>query len=165
MRASCPICQHKLVAPSGDPHSTVLVVGEFPGFEEIRLGQPFVGPSGQVLRREIAMAGMQLESCRVTNLWLHGPSKDEADYEWNREQLMAELKGKVHILLMGSDVAHAFGLPNVMSWSGMNLRHADLPKTVKTCIIAPNPALLLQRDTTIGEFRLAVTKFVEATNG
>jgi uracil-DNA glycosylase len=42
----------------GDPDAPVLVVGEGPGADEDRQGQPFVGRSGQLLDRMFAAAGL-----------------------------------------------------------------------------------------------------------
>ncbi|MBX3477624.1 MAG: uracil-DNA glycosylase [Brevundimonas sp.] len=42
----------------GDPNAPVLVIGEGPGGEEDRAGQPFVGKAGQLLDRMLAAAGL-----------------------------------------------------------------------------------------------------------
>lgn len=42
----------------GNPDAPVLVIGEGPGAEEDRLGQPFVGKAGQLLDRMLAAAGL-----------------------------------------------------------------------------------------------------------
>ena len=43
------------------------LVGEAPGAEEVRLGQPFVGRSGQLLDRALAAAGIDRGACLVAN--------------------------------------------------------------------------------------------------
>ncbi len=42
----------------GNPNAPVLVVGEGPGADEDRIGQPFVGKAGQLLDRMLAAAGL-----------------------------------------------------------------------------------------------------------
>ena len=42
----------------GDPNAPVLVIGEGPGAEEDRMGQPFVGKAGKLLDRMLAAAGL-----------------------------------------------------------------------------------------------------------
>ena len=42
----------------GDPHAPLLVIGEAPGADEDRQGQPFVGRAGQMLDRMLAAAGL-----------------------------------------------------------------------------------------------------------
>ena len=42
----------------GNPNASVMVVGEGPGADEDRLGQPFVGRAGKLLDRMLAAAGL-----------------------------------------------------------------------------------------------------------
>jgi DNA polymerase len=42
----------------GNPNAPVLVIGEGPGADEDRVGQPFVGTAGQLLDRMLAAAGL-----------------------------------------------------------------------------------------------------------
>lgn len=42
----------------GDPNAAVLVIGEGPGADEDRLGQPFVGKAGKLLDRMLDAAGL-----------------------------------------------------------------------------------------------------------
>jgi DNA polymerase len=48
----------QVVFGSGDPQASLLFVGEAPGFHEDRLGEPFVGPAGQLLDRLCADVGL-----------------------------------------------------------------------------------------------------------
>jgi uracil-DNA glycosylase family 4 len=53
----CQGCSHgfaRMVGSRGDPTSPVVIVGESPGKEEIKVGAPFVGPSGKVLEHALA---------------------------------------------------------------------------------------------------------------
>lgn len=52
----CEGCPHgfaKMVGSRGDPDSPFVIVGESPGSQEIRIGAPFVGPSGKVLEHAL----------------------------------------------------------------------------------------------------------------
>jgi DNA polymerase len=51
--------------------STLMVVGEQPGDQEDRAGKPFVGPSGQLLDRYMAEAGIDRRQVYVTNAVKH----------------------------------------------------------------------------------------------
>ena len=42
----------------GNPNASVLIIGEGPGGDEDRMGQPFVGKAGQLLDRMLAAAGL-----------------------------------------------------------------------------------------------------------
>lgn len=50
----------------GNPDASVLVIGEGPGAEEDRIGQPFVGKAGQLLDRMLKAAGLQ-DKVFITN--------------------------------------------------------------------------------------------------
>lgn len=47
-----------LVFSDGNPHASVMVIGEAPGADEDRQGRPFVGVSGQLLDRILAAIGL-----------------------------------------------------------------------------------------------------------
>ncbi|MBD0323586.1 MAG: UdgX family uracil-DNA binding protein [Aldersonia sp.] len=55
----------------GPPHAPMLLVGEQPGDQEDRRGEPFVGPAGRVLDRALEQAGVQREQAYVTNAVKH----------------------------------------------------------------------------------------------
>jgi uracil-DNA glycosylase len=47
------------------------LIGEIPGSQEDRIGRPFVGPAGRLLRRALLDAEIPLESVYVTNAVKH----------------------------------------------------------------------------------------------
>ena len=53
---------------------SIMFVGEAPGEQEDRLREPFIGPSGQVLRKELDRVGINLDEHFVTNLLKYRPS-------------------------------------------------------------------------------------------
>jgi uracil-DNA glycosylase family protein len=55
----------------GRRSATVMLVGEQPGEQEDRAGHPFVGPSGQLLDRALARAGLDRRDAYVTNVVKH----------------------------------------------------------------------------------------------
>ncbi|MGH9623425.1 MAG: UdgX family uracil-DNA binding protein [Bryobacteraceae bacterium] len=55
----------------GPRDAKLLMVGEQPGDEEDRKGLPFVGPSGRLLSKAIAEAGLDREKIYVTNAVKH----------------------------------------------------------------------------------------------
>jgi uracil-DNA glycosylase family 4 len=58
----------QVVFGQGSPTADLMFVGEGPGFHEDRQGQPFVGPSGQLLNRLLGEIGLRREDVYVTNL-------------------------------------------------------------------------------------------------
>jgi DNA polymerase len=51
----------------GERKARVMLVGEQPGDEEDKQGEPFVGPAGGLLRRAIEEAGLTLDEIFLTN--------------------------------------------------------------------------------------------------
>lgn len=159
----CGGCGRKrLVQPYGPIKSNILLIGEYPGWEELRAGEPWVGRGGEVLRTELQRAGLTYRRCRVTNLWLHERDEDGCDVNWHLDHLMAELVDKELILLMGSDVLNIF-LPGelVSDWNGLEILSPSLPKTTKVAVAMFNPAIALHDK--LGEVRFALENFVEAS--
>jgi uracil-DNA glycosylase family 4 len=102
--ATCPICQQRIVPASGPISSDVLLVGEFPGFEELQRGVPFVGEAGKILEYELFLVGLNLRGFRLTNLWQH--AKPDKMNETSQQcfnhfvvELTKEMRGR-KVLLM-----------------------------------------------------------------
>ena len=55
----------------GHTHAKLMLVGEQPGDEEDRKGQPFVGPAGKVLNRVVEELGLDRSTMYVTNAVKH----------------------------------------------------------------------------------------------
>lgn len=64
--------------PSG---ARIMIVGEAPGFEEEIKGEPFVGPSGDELRRQLREAGIDMDACYITNVCKYRPPGNDMS-EW-----------------------------------------------------------------------------------
>ena len=71
--AGCTRCRlyqsrTQVVFGQGDPHADLMFVGEAPGFHEDRQGQPFVGPSGQLLNRLLDGIGLRRQDVYICNV-------------------------------------------------------------------------------------------------
>jgi len=81
----CPLGQSRkrLVFGAGAEHARLVFVGEAPGAEEDRLGEPFVGDAGQVLTRLIEAMGLSRAQVYICNVLKcrppanRNPHKDE----------------------------------------------------------------------------------------
>lgn len=164
---TCPHCGRDLVLPYGRPKSPVLLVGEFPGVTELRRRQPWVGDAGTVLRTELMMQGVQMEACRMTNLWLHekpkGGKKDIVElnkrcFDWCFGMLLEQIVTARAIFMMGSELAPLFvGLP-VSKINGARVTSQYVsPETV--IVASYNPAICLNPNGVVGDFRFAVGQF------
>lgn len=156
-RERCPNCGKLLVDPFGNQSSAYLIAGEFPGYEELRMGTPFCGKAGEILQAELARAGLSVANFRITNLWLHAMNEKECDMAWHLDHLTKEMKGKKAVLLMGSELSKVFFHRGIMEMSGLEVKNEAFPKT--RFMMSPNPALLFHGP--VGEFRLAVSRFAE----
>jgi uracil-DNA glycosylase family 4 len=58
----------RLVGPRGPEWAKVMVVGEAPGNDEVKAGQPFVGKAGQLLQRFLMDAGVDPDEIYYTNI-------------------------------------------------------------------------------------------------
>jgi len=70
---NCPLWANatQTVFGAGNPHARVMLVGEQPGDEEDKQGQPFVGPAGRLLSRALEAAEIDREQIYVTNAVKH----------------------------------------------------------------------------------------------
>lgn len=67
-----------LVFGEGDPNCQVLFIGEAPGALEDELVRPFVGRSGQLLRKNIRVIGWEEKEVYITNIVKRRPPKNRA---------------------------------------------------------------------------------------
>lgn len=67
---ACGLCESRTQAVPGVGHrgADLLVIGEAPGQEEDRLGEPFVGRAGQLLDRMLAAIGLDRDRVYITNV-------------------------------------------------------------------------------------------------
>ena len=62
----------------GNPKARVMFIGEGPGYEEDRRGEPFVGKAGQLLDRILASVGLSRETVYIANVVKCHPMADPA---------------------------------------------------------------------------------------
>lgn len=114
----CPLFEHatQTAFGKGDPSARIIVVGEQPGDQEDRQGEPFVGSAGRLLRKALGEAGIDTDAAYLTNVVKHfkfsqeGPGKRRIHKAPNlremsacRPWLIAELR------LVRPDVVVALG--------------------------------------------------------
>jgi uracil-DNA glycosylase family 4 len=58
---------------TGDPNADIMIIGEAPGAEEDRKGEPFVGASGHLLDRMLSAIGLVRENIYITNVLFWRP--------------------------------------------------------------------------------------------
>jgi DNA polymerase len=66
--------REKMVFATGNPDAEIMLVGEAPGYNEEKEGEPFVGPAGQKLNDILKAMGLQREDVYISNLVKFRPS-------------------------------------------------------------------------------------------
>ena len=66
----CPLCDGRTqtVFGVGNPHARVMFVGEAPGANEDKQGEPFVGAAGHYLNELLGCAGLRREDVFIANV-------------------------------------------------------------------------------------------------
>ena len=154
----CPVCKNDGCVPAGGPKkSSVLIVGDQPGEQEVLKGQPFTGPTGGVLRAELARLHLDLSSMRLCNLWLHPHAAkfDPKCLEYSANKVLEEARGKRVILLLGSEPVKYFCSSSVEGYNGLIL---DSPWFADAVVLAcVQPAIVFHSG--LGELRFALSRF------
>jgi uracil-DNA glycosylase family 4 len=124
--------------PTGNNPSGLAFVGEAPAKNEIRQGEPFVGPSGKLLNAVLAHYGIDRENILLTNACLcHYPDSmkklpPEA-IDACRPRLLQELQeANVDTVVTMGNSASAPLLPKEEARKGITKLRAGPPKPVRT---------------------------------
>jgi len=148
----CRLCQGRtqVVFGVGDPKARVVFVGEGPGADEDRIGEPFVGRAGQLLNVMLPSIGLRREDVYIANIVKcrppgnRDPQPDEAAACMPFLKRQIELINPEVIVLLGRIAARfLLGTTAPISsyrgkwtvWHG----HAVLP-TYHTAYLLRNPA-------------------------
>lgn len=81
--AACRLCEHlaasrtQTVFGVGNPHADLMFVGEAPGADEDRLGEPFVGRAGELLTKIIQAMGLSRDGVYIANVLKCRPDMPE----------------------------------------------------------------------------------------
>lgn len=115
-----------LCSPIGPRNASIMIVGEAPGAKEEEKGEPFVGSSGDLLREMLFKAGINYESCFVTNVTAHRPfgNKIENFFYNKTEAKKRKLEG------------YAGHFPDDKILSGIASLYADINEVEPNLIIA-----------------------------
>ena len=148
----CQLCDlHKArthtVFGRGDPESPLVFIGEGPGQEEDRTGQPFVGPAGRLLDRMVAAMGFgrddvyicNVVKCRPPNNRTPLPSEAGACAPYLAAQLEI-IEPKV-IVALGRCAAENLGLAPAGGWRGRwgRFRGIDVMPTYHPAFLLRSP--------------------------
>jgi uracil-DNA glycosylase family protein len=131
---ACPLWKTgtQTVFGEGSPRSQVMFVGEQPGDQEDKVGQPFVGPAGKLFDRALEEAGIDRSLAYVTNVVKH--------FKWK-----AQGKRRIHQKPNWSEIAAC------IPWLEAEL--AVVKPRVLTCLGATAAQSLLGRQFRVTQHR------------
>jgi len=155
----CPVCgTDECVPPMGAESSPLMIIGAYPGKDEIVRGRPMEGSSGGVLKAELSKVGLDWKQIRVGNLWIHEPNNNEDCFTYGAEQIIKDAKDKKLILLIGSDTVKYFcDGASVERNNGLLVTSKYLTKPKLMACIQPTTVF----HGGLGEFRLTIQKFAK----
>lgn len=168
--------REKMVFSVGDVHARLVLVGEAPGYDEERLGEPFVGKAGQKLNEILRAMGLARENVYITNICKFRPAMGDNQGTANRAPtpeeiaaclpiVQAELRAirPVCIVCLGATAAHGLlgQQGSVSSLRGTWWEHGGIPVrvTYHPSYLLRNEALSARR--AVWEDMLAVMEKLE----
>ena len=101
-----------MVFAVGNPHARLMLVGEAPGYEEERQGEPFVGPAGQLLDKMILAMQFKREDVYIANIVKCRPPRNRAPMPEEAAACIGYLEHQIRmikpevIVLLGATAAH-----------------------------------------------------------
>jgi len=148
---ACDLCRNRTqtVFGVGDRRADWLIIGEAPGAEEDRQGEPFVGPAGQLLNRMLRAVGLTRERVYIANTLKCRPPR-------NRDPQVAELQAcrpyldrqiallRPRLLLVVGRVAAQALLVSDASMGRLRGQVHRLPGTEIPLVATYHPAYLLR---------------------
>lgn len=97
---ACGLCETRTQAVPGVGSLTadLLVIGEAPGQEEDRRGEPFVGRAGQLLDRMLAAIGLDRQTVYITNVLKCRPPKNRDPKAEEVQACAAYLRRQIELI-------------------------------------------------------------------
>lgn len=114
----------------GNPQAEVMIIGEAPGADEDRIGEPFVGRSGHLLDKMLQAVAIRREDCFITNILPWRPPGNRTPTEGEVAVCLPFLQRQIELikprilLLLGGSAANAV-LGNADSISNMRGHFID----------------------------------------
>ena len=111
---NCPLCERRnnVVFGEGNPQADLMFIGEGPGFDEDRLGRPFVGKAGQLLDKMILAMQFTREEVYICNIVKCRPPDNRVPMPEEAAACLPYLVKQIElvspkvIVLLGATAAH-----------------------------------------------------------
>jgi len=96
----CPLgsTRTKFVFGVGNPHATLMLIGEAPGADEDAQGEPFVGRAGQLLNKILEAINFKREDVYICNILKCRPPNNRTPQPTEVEQCIPYLKKQIELI-------------------------------------------------------------------
>lgn len=167
------IFKSRTCGSSGPIDSPFVIVGESPGRNEIMKGQPFIGESGEMLRKILGRANIDYPEPYITNAikcW-PGVKKDQSSLakacQACRANLMAEIKMHPRQVILALGAGALWSLTGDFRAKITQVRGTIYPSPLAThgVIASVHPAYLLRGGGSMAKFRSDVSLAAEKVAG
>lgn len=152
--ASCKLCElclsrNKVVFGVGNPSARLMFVGEAPGADEDRIGEPFVGRAGQLLTKIISAMHLTREDVYIANILKCRPPGNRNPTPFESASCKPFLLKQIEII--SPEIIVALGLVAALNLLELppttvlkDLRVRTLEYAGKPLIVTYHPAALLR---------------------
>ncbi len=120
------------VLGEGNPHATVMFIGEAPGQKEDELKRPFVGASGNFLNELLGNIGLKREDVYISNVVKYRPPENRDPEPIEKEQCMpwlmleiALVQPRVIVTLGRHSLGHFFPEKTITESHGKPFKLSD----------------------------------------
>lgn len=87
-----------LVFGVGNPNADLLLIGEAPGFQEDKQGEPFVGKAGQLLNKILKAINFERKDVYIANILKHRPPNNRNPLPEERERSLPFLMKQIDLI-------------------------------------------------------------------
>lgn len=88
----------RLVFGTGNPDADLMLIGEAPGAEEDKQGEPFVGAAGKLLNKILAAIDFEREDVYIANILKHRPPNNRNPLPEERERSLPFLLKQIELI-------------------------------------------------------------------
>ncbi|MBR1399681.1 MAG: uracil-DNA glycosylase [Alphaproteobacteria bacterium] len=136
----------------GNPDADVMIIGEAPGADEDRIGEPFVGRSGQLLDKMMSSIGLKRDDCYISNVlpWRPPGNRNPTDGEiavcLPFLQRQIELVAPKILFLLGASAANSLldNADTVAAMRGKAMEYSTSSGNKILALCSYHPAYLLR---------------------
>lgn len=127
----------------GAGHAEIILIGEQPGDQEDRAGQPFVGPAGKILDKALAEVGITRQDVYVTNAVKHFKWEPQGKRRKHKKPSVAEIAAcrpwlEAEVKVLTPRIIVCLGVTAAQSVFGKIVRLNELRGKPWNTVMAPN---------------------------